>query len=121
MSSQALKHRAQESNLQTKLENELERLKKKADYGYGLKVVWLPNYNAKLSGEVKNGIIYIYESNENEAIKTLKHEFVDYVVSQSIEVYKSITNNIIQILNETAYERKEKVVETLLKLLDESD
>jgi len=114
-------YRAQENNLQTKLEKELERLKKKADCGYGLKVVWLPSYDSKLSGEVKNDIIYIYEPEECEAIKTLRHEFLDYVVSQSIEVYKSITNKFIQILNEMAYEKKEKVVETLLKLLDESD
>jgi hypothetical protein len=129
MPSQALKHRnrrkitriIEESNLQIKLEKELERLKKKANYGYELKVVWLPNYSSKLSGEVKNGTIYIYESNENEAVKTLRHEFIDYVVSQAIELYKLVINKLIQLLNETAYERKEKVVETLVKLLDNSD
>ena len=127
MPSQALKNRRkitriiEESNLQIKLEKELERLKKKANYGYELKVVWLPSYDSKLSGEVKNGVIYIYESSEDEAIKTLRHEFIDYVVSQAIELYKLVINKLIQLLNETAYERKEKVVETLVKLLDNSD
>ena len=109
------------NNFQIKLEKELEKLKKKVNYAHELKVIWLPNYDSKLSGEVKNGIIHIYEPNEDKAIETLKHEFVDYIVSQPIELYKSVTNKLIQLLNETAYERKEKVVETLVKLLDNSE
>ena len=36
------------NNFQIKLEDELNRLKRKANYGYELKVVWLPNYSSKL-------------------------------------------------------------------------
>jgi hypothetical protein len=39
------------------------------------------------------------------------------LVSQAIEPYRSITNKFIQLLNEVAYEKKEKVVEALVKLL----
>ena len=127
MPSQALKSRRktrkvnEANNFQIKLEDELERLKKKSNFGQELKVIWLPSYDSKLSGEVKNGTIYIYEHNEDEAIETLRHEFVDYIVSQAIEPYKLVINKLIQLLNETAYEKKEKVVETLVKLLDNSD
>ena len=127
MPSQALKSRRKTrkvnevNNFQIKLEDELNRLKRKANYGYELKVVWLPSYNSKLSGEVKNDIIYIYEPEECEAIKTLKHEFVDYIVSQAIEPYKDIVNKFIQLLNEETYKKKESVVEALLKLFDAGD
>lgn len=40
-------------NLQTVLEEELERLKRKLQMGYELKVIWIPNGGEKLSGEVK--------------------------------------------------------------------
>jgi len=109
------------SNFQIKLEQELERLKRKMKYGYELKVIWLPNHNSKLSGEVKNDIVYIYELKEDEAIKTLRHEFIDYMISQAIEPYKDIVNKFIQLLNEETYKKKESVVEALLKLFDAGD
>ena len=40
------------------------------------------------------------------------------MIGQAIELYKIIVNKLIQLLNETAYEKKENVVEALLKLLD---
>jgi len=125
--SQALKSRRktrkvnEANNFQIKLEDELNRLKRKANYGYELKVVWLPSYDSKLSGEVKNGTIYIYEPKEDEAIKTLRHEFIDYMISQAIEPYKEIVNKFIQLLNEETYKKKESVVEALLKLFDTGD
>ena len=127
MPSQALKSRRktrkvnEANNFQIKLEDELNRLKRKANYGYELKVVWLPSYDSKLSGEVKNGTIYIYEPKEDEAIKTLRHEFIDYMISQAIEPYKEIVNKFIQLLNEETYKKKESVVEALLKLFDTGD
>gem|GEM_PF-4304435 len=62
--SEALKHRTKRkisriieaNNFQIKLEKELEKLKKKMKYAHKLKAIWLPNYNSKLSGEVKNDI-----------------------------------------------------------------
>ena len=131
MPSQALKSRRKKineiskvgetSNFQIKLEQELEKLKKKSNFGHELKVVWLPSYDSKLLGEVKNGTIYIYERNEDEAIETLRHEFVDYMISQAIEPYKDIVNKFIQLLNEETYKKKESVVEALLKLFDVGD
>ena len=42
-----------EYNLQRILEVELERMKWKLRMGYELRVVWLPDNNSNLSGEVK--------------------------------------------------------------------
>jgi hypothetical protein len=100
-----------------RLEGELRRLEELLGVGHGLRVVWCPCSGSKLSGEVKDGVVYIYESDEVRAVNVLRHEFIDYLVSQAIEPYRSVTNKLIQLLNEVAYRKKEEVVEALVKLL----
>jgi hypothetical protein len=106
-----------DEKISVKLELELEKLKEKTGFGYELSVAWLPGQDPELSGEVKNNTIYVYECNEEKALGTLRHEFIDYVVSQAIEPYKSVANRLIQFLNEEAYRRKERIVEALVKLI----
>jgi hypothetical protein len=98
-------------DIQRKFEVELERLKRILQMEYELKVRWVPDGNEKLSGEVKGDFIYIYEEEEGIAIETLEHEFLDYAISQVIEPYKQVTNRLIGLINENAYEKKEKLVE----------
>ncbi|MEM2914591.1 MAG: hypothetical protein QXH91_04235 [Candidatus Bathyarchaeia archaeon] len=104
-------------DIQKKLENELERLKRILQMGYELKVRWIPNGSDKLSGEVKGDFIYIYDEDEEVAINTLKHEFLDYAISQVIEPYKQVTNRLIGLINEDNYKKKEKLVEKLSLLI----
>ena len=108
------------SNLETqkRLEEELERLKQSLQVGCNLQVRWSPNDGSKLSGEVRGKVIYIYENNCEEAVKTLRHEVVDYLVSQPIEPYKKVTNMLIKMINEEAYKRKERIVEALTRLIE---
>jgi len=80
-------------------------------------MVWSPSSDSKLSGEVKGNVLYIYESDGFRAVDVLRHEFIDYLVSEAVEPYRSVTNKLIQLLNEVAYKNKEKVVEALIKLL----
>jgi hypothetical protein len=104
-------------DLQKRLESELERLKRKLGLGYELKVVWLPNNNSNLSGEVRGETIYIYDGDEGEALETLRHEFLDYAISKVIEPYKEIANKLILLVNEKAYKKKEMLIEALRKLI----
>jgi hypothetical protein len=106
-----------ESSLEGKLELELESLKRKLSLGYELEVKWVPKGDDKLSGEVKGDRIYIYDEDEDEALETLRHEFLDYVLSRIIEPYKQVTNKLIALINEEAYKRKEKLVEVLARSL----
>lgn len=53
---------------------------------------WIPNGIDKLSGEVRGNLILIYDENEEAAIETLKHEFLDCAISQVIEPHKQVTN-----------------------------
>ena len=66
---------------------------------------------------MKKETISIYDRDLNTALKTLKHEFLDYTVFQIIESYKEVTNVLIRLLNEKAYKQKEVLVEKLCKLL----
>jgi hypothetical protein len=102
---------------QDKLRNELQDLKQRLGIGYELDVRWLPDENAKLSGEVKGTCICIYEVSEEKALETLKHEFLDYAISKVMEPYERIANKLIGLVNEEAYKRKEKLVEVLTKLV----
>ena len=104
-------------DLQKKLEGELKKLKENTEMSYELTVKWLPGSSEKLSGEVKGDIIYIYETDEEEAMKTLKHEFLDYAISQVLMPYKEVTNKLISQINEDAYRRKERLVEAFNRIL----
>jgi len=99
------------------LEAELDRLKRLSGMGFELRVVWKPCADGALSGEVRNSTIYVYDSGEKKAVETLRHEYLDYCLSQAIEPYKQITNMLIRKINEDAYRRKEEIVEALAKLL----
>jgi hypothetical protein len=112
-----LKQVTQLKSLQNVLEEELERLKRLLKMGYELKVVWLPNNNLSLSGEVKGETIYVYEEDLDKALETLKHEFLDYAISQVIEPYRRIANQLIMLLNEEAYKKKEELIEKLVKII----
>jgi hypothetical protein len=107
--------------VQRRLEDELERLRQATGMGHGLGVKWFPDGGSKLSGEVREGVVYIYDESEAEALQTLRHEFLDYLVSQAIEPYKDITNRLIKHVTEDAYKKKEKVVEALARLIGKED
>lgn len=107
--------------VQTKLEEELKRIQGKLRLGLALRVVWMPNADGGLSGEVKGKDILIYEENEGKALDTLCHEILDYCISQAIEPYKEVTNWLIKMINEDAYKRKEKVVEALTRLIGKTE
>lgn len=107
-----------EGEVQKRLEEELERLKALLNVGCSLIVRWIPSDESKLSGEVRGGIVYVYERDEERAIATLKHEFIDHHITSEvvrplveyINVQKSLIEGLI-------YKRKEEIVERLSRLL----
>ena len=104
-----------------RLREELERLKRLSGMGMDLNLVWAPDPGCALSGEVKGSTIFVYESDEEKAAETLRHEFLDHCVSQAIDPYRRATNSLIKLLNENAYKRKEQIVEALRRLMFEGD
>ena len=99
------------------LGQELERLKRILNVGHDLKVRWVPNRDESISGEVSETVIYLYDDNEEIALETLRHEFIDWAVSKVIEPYMEVTNRLISFLNERAYRQKEDLVEKISRLI----
>jgi hypothetical protein len=78
----------------------------------------MPDETASLSGEVKNGSIYIYEAEEEKAVQTLKHEVVDHIItSRIVKPLVDLINLLIKAREAEIYREKEKFVEMLLRLL----
>lgn len=107
-----------EGEVQRRLEEELERLKALLNVGCSLIVRWIPSDDSKLAGEVRGGVIYVYERDEERAVGTLRHEFIDHHITSEvvrplveyINVQKSLIEGLI-------YRRKEEIVDRLSRLL----
>lgn len=99
------------------LELEFDQLKIALRLDNDLVLRWLPDSGRKdLSGEVKGRTVFIYDSDYGTALRTLRHELIDYLVSKAIEPYKEVANKLLLLLNEKAYRGKEDVVERLCGL-----
>ena len=96
------------------LEKELERLKDRAGIKTEFKVVWSPKADSKKEGEVLGDTIFVYSLDVDGALQTLRHEFVDVIVSSAIEPYLKLVNVLLSEISEDAYKKKEEAVETRL-------
>ena len=100
-----------QQNIINLLDKELSRLKDKFQMAHELKVEWLPNPNSNKSGEVLGKTIYIYEEDEAKAVQTLRHEFLDYILSSElIAPYQKLINKLISLFEEEMHDRKEKLI-----------
>ena len=116
--------RDQDCSVVEALEAELQKLKRLTNFGQTLKVVWSPNGSREFSGVVRDGVIYVYETEADKAIEVLKHEFMDFLVCQAIKPYEQIANHYTTLFNsivanwqDEAYSQKEKVVDALVRML----
>ena len=99
-----------------RLETELARLKRKFQIGQELKLEWIPNDGSK-SGEVTSTTIRIYEADQTKALDTLRHEFIECLLTRDLVApYKRLINKLISLFEEEMYDRKEKLVERLQEL-----
>jgi uncharacterized protein Smg (DUF494 family) len=96
-----------------RLQTELARLKKSFQMGEELRLEWSPN-NGPKSGEVTGTTVRIYEEDEAKALETLRHEFIEYLLTRDLVApYKRLINKLISLFEEEMYDRKEKLVERL--------
>ena len=101
-----------------RLEEELERLSAKLGLNRELRVVWMPNAVDRLSGEVKGNAIYIYEAEEDEALRALRHELMDHLItSRIVKPLVGLVNLLIKSREAEVYVGKEELVEILSGLL----
>jgi hypothetical protein len=108
----------QKNTVEKRLAEELENLKCLLDLESSFEVVWMPLPESELSGEVKDKTIYIYECEMDKALKTLRHELVDYLLtSKIVKPLVDLVNILIKTREAEIYREKEKLVETFSKLL----
>jgi len=103
------------------LEEELENLKKLTGMGSYLRFLWIPLEDPDRHGEVKCDVIILYDKDEEVAVRTLRHEFFDHLITKEIVnplvKYINLQKNLIDSL---IYERKEFFVEKIVDLLPEN-
>jgi len=96
--------------IQKRLEEELERLKAKVALAGHLRVVWAPKLSSEeLYGMVKGSTIYVFNVDEESALLTLKHEYVEYI----------LTNEFLEprIFEAKAHRRADALVDILASLI----
>ncbi len=113
------------NNVRLDLERELIRLQTITAQGLALRLKWVPVAESRLEGEVRGNVIWIYSQSREKAIATLRHEFLDWLVVQSLRPYellmnlhRVVLNAILKHLQEQGYTEKENLVEILMGLLD---
>lgn len=123
MASQTIKYRGRKNSdekhkVEARLDEELERLGVKLGLNRELRVVWMPDVDKGFSGEVRGGIIYIYEAEEDKALQALRHELVDHLItSRLVKPLVDLVNLLIKSREAEIYKEKEKLVEMFLRLL----
>ena len=116
--SKAHKKGEEEQNVRVKLERELRRLQGLTGLNSSLKVNWIPNGSREIQGEVRGSMIYIYDEGLKEAVRTLKHEFIDYCITREvITPFIDLVNALIKSREAEVYRRKEKLVDFFSSLL----
>jgi len=107
--------------LKERLKGELDTLKKKSGINTDFKVLWVPKPDSAKEGEVIGNRIYIYSTNFADAIETLRHEFFDAMISGAASPYLDLINALLSVISQKAYQKKEDVVEALVRMLRDSD
>ncbi|NHV97268.1 MAG: hypothetical protein HA494_05715 [Thaumarchaeota archaeon] len=113
-------------DVQSALDKELVRMKGIFKTGYEIhSVKWIPNDEYEKEGEVKDNTIYVYSSNERDALKTLRHEFFHYLISKPAKKYEKIVNvqgalirSLLAQLLEEAYREEEQLVDKLVEAFE---
>jgi len=111
------------TSIERDLEEELKRLVDKFGFGRELSIVWLPateglaemfGEKKELSGEVVGTKIVIYEHFLHRALRTLDHEFFEYILHKNlVRPYANLLEGMERAFQKTIYENKEAFIEVL--------
>ena len=107
-----------DEDVQKILDDELERLKRKSGFNLNVEVRWIPNGSVEKSGEVKGNTIYIYEEDREEALKTLRHEFLELLLARYSSMHKKVINKLLEVIEELFYLEKERTIRAILNLIE---
>jgi hypothetical protein len=118
-----LKNGFRNVEVEAKLRGELERLKQRVGMGYEVEVLWLPGTVKHRAGrqlleEVEGNTIIIYVEDPEEARRLVIHGFFEWILNQYSKPYRQLINSLIELFETQQYERKEKIIDALAKLVE---
>ena len=88
--------------------------------GSELEISWHPDESSDRHGKVRGNLIRIYDSDVEEALRTLRHEFIDHIITKEvIAPLIELINMQKKLIESMVYERKERIVEHFSELMDE--
>jgi len=98
----------------TDLETKLNYLLRKLNIP--LRAVWIPDPKSEQHAKIDldNGLILIYDEDEDSAIFSFMHEILEYRISHLTTTYRKIINSLIELIEQLIYREKEEVLEQLL-------
>lgn len=99
-----------------RIEEKMQRILDR--FGIPLKVKWIPKADLDKYGEITSGALYIYDKNESEAWLTFQHELCEYKFKEVTYAYRTLVNSLIEGFEKIAYERKERFLEFLPRILE---
>lgn len=111
----------EKKRVETVLLKELDMLKTLFSAGHQLDLLYLPGADRtndrgnRLLGEVQANTIILYESDEQKAIHTLQHEFIEHMIKQRTAGYVLVINMQKEIIETLLYGQDEALVETLVR------
>jgi len=88
-----------------RMQNCLNRL------GIDLTVCWRPEPNKSVHGEIKHGVLLLYDEDEQDAWKTFMHEVLEFRFQQVTQPYRMIVNSLIEVIEKLTYSRKEEFLD----------
>ena len=97
--------------MRQKMQNALRRL------SIPLDVVWIPTADSERHGEIKCGVITIYDCNKEDAWSTFVHECLEFRLQSVTAPYRKIINVLLDAFEKMCYQEKEEFLESVPKLL----
>jgi hypothetical protein len=99
------------------LEEEFARLKRIIPLDDVDTVCWKPELRSSIHGEVVNGTVYVYDTVPQAAVDTLKHEYIDCLLTRKmVDPLITMVNAFIKLKEREVYKEKERIVDYLVKL-----
>ena len=108
------------SGLEKQLQRLLDRISELTGFGGDLRVVYRPNGESGVLGEVRGNLIYIYAADEREARYALIHEYAEWLLSQYLAACLTAREGLLtrhfQAQKELIVDAIASLIEKLLKL-----
>jgi hypothetical protein len=104
------------------LDEEIRSLQQRTKTGYEVTIKWLPGTVRKRDGkqlaeEVRDNTILIYVANQPEAVELVRHGFMEWMLNEHTKPYRQMINRLIMLFEELQYDKKEKTIDALTRLL----